>query len=108
MKNKGSYGHDNIANELIKCAKEELIEPLTLLVNPMLKSGHFPSELKLSKVNPLFKKGDPSEFIQLVDYITKQMDMGKVQTNVYIDLSKAFNTLDHSILHHKLIYYGIC
>ena len=28
----------------------------------MLKSGHFPSELKISKVKPLFKKGDPSEF----------------------------------------------
>ena len=28
----------------------------------MLKSGHFPSELKISRVKPLFKKGDPSEF----------------------------------------------
>ena len=34
------------SNILIKRAKEVLIEPLTLLVNQMLKSGHFPSELK--------------------------------------------------------------
>ena len=56
LKNKASYGHDNISNILIKRAKEVLIEPLTLLVNQMLKSGHFPSELKISRVKSLFKR----------------------------------------------------
>ena len=54
LKNKATYGHDNISNILIKRVKEVLIEPLTLLVNQMLKSGHFPSELKISRVKPLF------------------------------------------------------
>ena len=57
FKNKASYGHDNISNKLIKCVKEVLIEPLTLLDNQMLKSSHFPSELKLSKVNSILKRG---------------------------------------------------
>ena len=47
LKNKASYGHDNISNILIKRAKEVLIEPLTLLVNQMSKLGHFSSELKI-------------------------------------------------------------
>ena len=49
-KNKASYGHDYISNKLIKSVKEVLIRILTLLVNQMLKSGHFPSELKISRV----------------------------------------------------------
>ena len=65
LKNKASYGHDNISNILIKRAKEVPIEPLTLLVNQMLKSSHFPSELIISRVKPLFKKSDPSEFSTL-------------------------------------------
>ena len=36
------------------------------------------------------------------------MDLGEVLTNIYIDLYKAFDTLDPSILLAKLNYYGVC
>ena len=62
LKNKASYGHDNISTKLIKSAKKVLTKPLTLLVNQMLNSGQFPSELKISRVKPLFKNGDPALF----------------------------------------------
>ena len=124
----------------------------------MLMTGKFPSDLKISRVKPLFKSGDASLFsncrpisilpliskifeyiifkqlytymndnklfsieqygfqtghstelaaLHLVNDLTIQMDTGKVSTNIYIDLSKAFDTLDHSILLDKLNYYGI-
>ena len=43
----------------------------------------------------------------LTDYLIKLMDKGGSQLNVYIDVLKALDTLDHSILLAKLSYYGI-
>ena len=37
---------------------DSIIEPLTHLINISFRSGVFPSELKLSKVVPIFKSGD--------------------------------------------------
>ena len=36
LKNKASYGHDNISTELLKSAKDVLTKLLTLLVKQML------------------------------------------------------------------------
>ena len=35
------------------------------------------------------------------------MDKGKTPINIYVNLSKAFDTLNHEILLHKLHHYGI-
>ena len=44
--------------------------------------------------------------VKLVDYINIQMDNGKIPVNIYLDLSKAFDTLDFKTS-KKLEYYGI-
>ena len=56
-----------------------------------------------------FQTGHSTELaaLHLVNDLTKQMETEKVPTNIYIDLSKAFDTIDHCILLDKLNYYGI-
>ena len=40
--------------------KGDLSQSLTIIINQMLTTGIFPDDFKLSKVIPLFKKGDSS------------------------------------------------
>ena len=124
----------------------------------MITTGIFPDSFKISKITPLFKKGDVSMLsnyrpisllptiskiferilynqlydyfnsnnllaeeqygfrtnhsteyaaVKLVDNVSKEMELGNTPTALYIDLSKAFDTLSFDILLYKLNYYGI-
>ena len=56
-----------------------------------------------------FRPGHSTELaaLKLVNYIITEMDNCNIPTNIYIDLSKAFDTLNFDILLNKLDYYGI-
>ena len=45
--------------------------------------------------------------LEFTDRITNFLDSGKLPIAIYLDLSKAFDTLDHQILLQNLEYYGI-
>ena len=149
LENKSSSGHDGISNKLLKLIKNELKSPLTLIINQMITTGIFPQSFKISKIIPLYKKGDHSlltnyrpisllptiskvferiiydqmyeylnennllaeeqfgfrkyhstEYaaISLVDHISNEMVHGKTPGALYIDLSKAFDTLSFDII----------
>jgi hypothetical protein len=45
--------------------------------------------------------------LETLDRIVNVMDKNGIPMNIYLDLSKAFDTLDHEILIQKLSHYGI-
>ena len=59
--------------------------------------------------NTFFRKGHSTELasLELVNRLLSKMDKGEVPLAIFIDLSKAFNTLDHDILLYKLKCYRL-
>ena len=60
--NNGSPGWDNISSKIIKTSCPLIIQPLTHIFNLSLSTGVFPDELKIARIIPLFKSGDPQNF----------------------------------------------
>ena len=56
-----------------------------------------------------FRTGHSTELavLEIIDRLVLEMDKGELPFNIYLDLSKAFDTLDHTILLQKLDYYGV-
>jgi len=56
-----------------------------------------------------FRKNHSTELavLEIINKVLIKMDKGEVPINIFLDLSKAFDTLDHKILLEKLNYYGI-
>lgn len=64
---------------------------------------------KLSILCFAFRRGYSTNhtLISLIETIKNYIDKGNFVSGVFIDLQKAFGTVDHSILLNRLSYFGI-
>jgi hypothetical protein len=158
LKNKLSSGYDDIPDKIIKYSIPFITSVLTHLGNLSISEGIFPQQLKMSKVHPLFKKGDKNDsdnyrpisllsgfskifekimHKRLINFLNKNATItssqfgfrqnrsttdalydflndtlnsidNKNQTlGLFIDLTKAFDTVRHDLLLKRLTNYGI-
>ena len=158
LKNSKSTGVDDINTRIIKLISQDIVPPLTHIVNLSLSKSVFPTSWKLSKVIPLLKKGDPmipknyrpvallpvfskilervvfnqvvqyldqnsllhpnhhgcrqghsttTAILQMYDQWTEEVEKGQMVGVMMVDLSAAFDMVDHPLLLEKLQLLGL-
>lgn len=61
LKNKNSFGHDELPPSLIKKCAATLVMPLVFLINQSFTEGIVPNLLKTSVIKPIHKKGSQTD-----------------------------------------------
>ena len=153
-----AHGLYSFPTHILRSAKHNISQPLSVLLNKSLEYGIYPTKLKIAKVIPMYKNDDPSDpfnyrpisllsvfnrifekityyrlksflekknifndtqygfrekrstehaILDIINQIENNMDNKMYSCGIFIDLKKAFDTVDHLILLQKLDHYGV-
>ena len=92
LKPKVSCGHDSISTKLVKDTIDDIIQPLTHVVNRSIVTGIVPKQLKVAKVIPIYKAADKE---QLKNYRP-------------ISLLPAFSKIFEKVMYNKISSFLEC
>nr|VZI37829.1 unnamed protein product [Spirometra erinaceieuropaei] len=106
LKEGTSPGPDKIPATLLKELATELAEPLSVLFQASLDAGRLPPEWKTAWISPIHKNGSRVSANNYRQW-TRAIDEGNVVHVAYIDFKKAFDSVPHQRLLHKLSRIGV-
>ena len=89
LKSKTSSGHDDVSSKLIKESINEIVNPLTHIINCSFNTGIVPRQMKIAKVIPIYKASDST---LLKNYRP-------------ISLLPAFSKIIERIMYNKLVSF---
>ena len=112
LETSSSIDYDRISHTVAKGVLWKIYKPLSEIFNMSFNSGEFPDKLKIAKVVPVYKSDDKltvsnyrpisaythMALLKLVDQVTDELNNKKYSTGIFVDLSKAFDTIDYKIL----------
>ncbi|KAK4811897.1 hypothetical protein QYF61_014930 [Mycteria americana] len=111
-------GPDGIHPRVLRELAEALTKPLSILYQQSWLTREVPVDWRLANVMPIYKKDRKehafmkgrsclTNLISFYDKVTHLVDEGKAVDIAYLDFSKVFDTISHSILLEKLAAHGL-
>ena len=92
LPNKKCEGFDRIPVCILKDSKDLLLDPLTHLFSNIFKFGVIPEQWKVSKIVPIFKKGNKSK-LKITDPLPIFVVLRKSLKNLFLNKSSILNLL---------------
>ncbi|PKU43880.1 rna-directed dna polymerase from mobile element jockey-like [Limosa lapponica baueri] len=124
-----SMGPDGMHLRVLRELADVIAGPLSIIFERSWRTGEVPEDWRKANITPVFKKGkmeDPGNYrlvsltsvpgkgklcltnlIVLYDVKTRWLDEGRAADVIYLDFSKAFDTVSHNIPIKKLKKRGL-